>query len=651
MTMLRVQTIAVAGILFAICFSPSHSCAADVSFETRSITGDELRLQDHHGQLTVVAFLGTECPLARIYGPRLQTLSESYRDRVRFIGVVSNRQDSMSDVQKYVRSGSIRFPFVHDVDNVIADQFDAMRTPEVFLLNTNLQVLYHGRIDDQYRPGVARTSVGREDLRIAIDETLAGKVVSVRETEVSGCLIGRVKQRREAASNEITFSEHVAPILHRHCIECHRTGDIGPFGMERYGEVAGWADTMMESIDQGRMPPWHADPDHGEFANQRQMQPNEIRMLREWIAGGLKEGSAEFLPSVPKANTGWQLAREPDEIHKMRTRPYRVPADGVVEYQYFVVDPKFKEDRWIAAAQVIPGNRSVVHHAIVFIRPPDGVHLPGVGWLCAYVPGQRMLQLPPGAARRVPAGSKFIFQMHYTPDGIAQDDVSKVGLLFADSDEVTHEAYTLIAINKDFEIPPHADNHRVSATLPSLPDEGELLAVTPHMHYRGRSFQMLVDETKKLSVPKYDFNWQHTYALKNPIQLGEVKKITIDCRFDNSKKNPFNPNPNEWVTWGDQTWEEMAIGFFEVIEPLKKMQESEEDSTSDDLRAAARRKLADEWVSRALRHMDANGDGTIAKSETSIIVRHFNFGNFDADDDGIVTREELTERARIIFSR
>ena len=624
--------------------------AADLQFETRTIGGQLLRLDDQGDHPTVVAFLGTECPLARVYGPRLQAMADEYKGKVRFVGVISNRQDTMSDVQKYVRTGSIRFPFVHDVENVIADQFAAQRTPEVFLLQQDLQIAYHGRIDDQYRPGVARSTFDRADLKIAIDELLAGRGISIPETEVSGCLIGRVNQRRDIVDNDITFSQHVAPVLNQHCLECHRAGDIGPFGMERFGEVAGWADTIVESIESGRMPPWHADPEHGDFANRRAMHESEIQVLRDWVAGGLKEGPADILPEIPEASSGWQLVTEPDLVRPMGRRPFKVPADGVVDYQYFVVDPGFKTDRWVAAAQVIPGNRAVVHHAIVFVRAPDGERLPGVGWLCAYVPGQRPLQLPPGAARRIPAGSKFVFQMHYTPNGTPQEDISKVGLLFADESEVTHEAYTLIAINNEFEIPPHAASHRVTAELGGIPNAGELLAVTPHMHYRGRSFECQIDGQTRLNVPQYDFNWQHTYAFRNPILLNGVENIRIDCTFDNSSGNPFNPNPKEWVVWGDQTWEEMAVAFFEVVEPLEKSAvQATVRSEMDAARSAVMKKRADDWVARALKYMDANGDGTIVKSETSIIVRHFNFGNFDTNDDGVVSTDELTQRAQKLF--
>src|SRR5690606_7556489 len=185
-------------------------------------------------------------------------------------------------------------------------------------------------------------------------------------------------------------------------------------------------------------PPWSADATSARFANARHMPEADKQILRDWVAGGMKRGDPQKLPEPIEYLSGWQLPREPDVILPMRDRPYRVPAEGTVEYQYFVVDPGFEEDKWILGAQITPGARSVVHHAIAFLRPPDGVPMRGIGWLTAYVPGQRLVPLPPGHARKVPAGSKIVFQMHYTTNGREQDDLSSVGIVFADPDEVTH---------------------------------------------------------------------------------------------------------------------------------------------------------------------------------------------------------------------
>lgn len=623
--------------------------AEQLEFSALTVSGQQLSVSTTDTQFTVICFLGAECPMARIYGPRLESMAVEFHDRgVRFIGINSNRQDSFADIKNYLEEHQVTFPFIRDRDNVIADQFQATRTPEVFLLNSKLQVLYHGRIDDQYEPGINRNASQRNDLRVAIEESLGGKPVTLARTPATGCLIGKVTQsaQKQVVENDITYHKHVVPVLQRHCLECHRDGDIGPFAMDRFGEVAGWAETMLETIDNGRMPPWHANPAHGDFVNCRSMSDADKQILRDWVAGGVKEGQAADAPLPIQYTEGWRLDGEPDQVVAMRNRPFIVPKDGVVEYQYFVADPGFKEDKWISGAQVIPGSRAVVHHAIVFVRPPDGEGIPGVGWLGAYVPGQQLVALQPGRARKVPAGSRFVFQMHYTPNGRQQEDITRVGLKFADEKDVTHEVFTLIALNQEFEIPPDADNHTVQAAVPWLPPHAELLAATPHMHYRGKSFRLFGSDDNSsilLDVPGYDFNWQHTYALKEPIPLNNLTQLRFDAAFDNSTSNPFNPDPKQWVTWGDQTWEEMAVAFFEVSQPRTPQTKKNAIATKRSQAEIAERdrKIA-AYVERAFAAMDANDDGEITEGEAPIVVRRFlGFDLLDVDADGVVTREDV----------
>lgn len=603
-------------------------------------------------QIHVVCFLGAECPMARAYGSRLNELTGDFKDRgVQIIGVNSNRQDSPADVREYAASLKLEFPVIKDRDNVIADRFGATRTPEVFVLDSDLNVKYHGRIDDQYSPGTIRHAALRNDLKIAIEEMLAGKPVSTPITEATGCLIGKVKRGSgDLVDNDITYSQHVVPVLQKHCLECHRAGEIGPFAMNSYDEVAGWADTMLETIDNGRMPPWHADPKFGRFANARNMPESDRQIVRDWIAGGLKQGDQTTVPEAAQFSDGWQLSQEPDQIVEMRNRPFVVPSDGVVEYQYFVADPGFKEDKWITSAQVMPGARSVVHHAIVFVRPPDGSRFRGVGWLSAYVPGQRMVPLPEGRARKVPAGSKLVFQMHYTPNGIETPDTTRVGILFAEDEQVTDEVFTLIGLNQEFEIPPNTADHTVSATVPWLPDNGELLAITPHMHYRGTAFQLFTDKTDNplLSVPSYDFNWQHSYVLDEPVPLANLDELRFSATFDNSESNPFNPDASEWITWGDQTWEEMAVAFFEVSEPRKVLADTKKTASNRRKGGGDQQKIQ-AYIDRCLQKMDLNQDGVIKRDEAPIVVRFFNFRSIDKNKDDVITRDELKKRATAIY--
>ncbi len=674
-------------VLLTIATGSCHVAAQQFAFEKQD-SPSSISVQPGVRELTAVCFIGTQCPMVRSYVTELNSLQADYKVRgVQIVGVFSNLQDSIDDITRFIDELKVEFPVVHDSGNIIADQYAATRTPEVFLLDRELQLRYHGRINDKYAPGVARGKATREDLRLAIEQSLAGQTVTEPETIALGCIIGRVPENLQKqpsvlpsktavqptdgdplatrtrddepakSAATVTYSKDIVRVLQRNCIECHRAGEIGPFAMDSYSEVVGWAETMLETIENERMPPWHADPQFGEFVNARYMPEDDKQLFRDWIAGGFAQGLESDLPPPLDYVDGWRLPREPDMVVEMRDRPFIVPKDGVVEYQYFVADLGLTEDKWVAAAQVIPGSASVVHHAIAFIRPPDGSRFRGVGWLSAYVPGQRSQTFPPGRARRVPAGSKLVFQMHYTPTGKEQADITKAGLIFVPESEVTHEVFTLVGIDQEFEIPPNEEEHLVRAEVPWLPDGGELLAVTPHMHYRGKSFKLFsgpYQDDVLLNVPRYDFNWQHTYQFSVPLALNKLQKLSFDATFDNSNANPFNPNPNDWVTWGDQTWEEMAVAFFEVSEPRQSTQTaSEVDSkrTISELQVSDERQdKIDAYVAKMMTTLDTNSDGKIHRSETGILMRRWDrFERWDANGDWVLERDELINVAKGLF--
>ena len=626
---------------------------------------------------TVICFLGTECPLVKLYSRRLSDMADLLQaDGVRFVGVNSNRQDTVEDIRNYLQQHELTFPLVLDPGNVVADAFQASRTPEVVVLNSDLQIVYRGRIDDQYEPGVNRPAATRDDLLIAVQETLANKPVSIPFTQAVGCMIGKVKRpsiamESVAVEDRVTFCNQVIRVLQQHCIECHRTGEIGPFALDNYDDAVGWIETSLEVIDQGRMPPWGADPKVGHFANARDMADRDKQILRDWVAQGMPKGDESLMPELPEYPSGWQLEREPDLVLPMRSHPYNVAAEGTIEYQYFVVDPGFEEDRWISGAQIMPGNAAVVHHAIVFIRPPDGGEFRGIGMLTAYVPGQRLVPVPAGHARKIPAGSRLVFQMHYTANGAPQQDISQVGLVFAAPQQVTHQVISLIGIDQEFEIPPHAENHEVEGRLRWLPKGGRLLGLAPHMHVRGKSFSIHAERNGQtetlLSVPQYDFNWQHNYVLAQPLELDEYDGIRFTATFDNSRNNPFNPDPSEWVNWGDQTWEEMAVVFLEVAEPLIRNEHAKQNLSRNDTMSsgdtqaagdtaasrdtaaqAEREKKILAFVDDFFAHEDKNGDGIVLRNEVPLVIKS-RFGRYDLDGNGQITRAEIREMAETIF--
>jgi peroxiredoxin len=538
-------------------------------FSLQSHLGREWTLHEFDDKkLVVVTFLGTECPLAKLYGRRLAELSEKYGQAgVAFIGINANTQDSMTELKAFANRHNISFPLLKDTGNQVADAIGAQRTPEVIVLDHQRSIRYHGRIDDQYAVGVSRDKVNRQHLAEAIDELLAGKNVSVPKTDVVGCHIGRVKQRE--AKGDITYSNQIARIFSKRCVECHRTGEIAPFTLTSYEDVIGWEDTIVEVIEDKRMPPWFANPEHGQFHNDARLSAEEKETILKWVENGMPQGDPNDLPPPRAFTEGWRITK-PDQVLHMSDVPFNVPAQGVVDYQRFVVDPGWDEDKYICAAEARPDNNAVVHHILVFVIEPGSDRRQNLGQvLVGYAPGSTPVELGDGVAMRVPAGSKLMFEMHYTPNGYEQSDRSYAGVCFTDKDKVKKLIRGRIAIENRFEIPPRDKNYVVKAEYEFHRDE-MLLSMTPHMHLRGKSFQYQAiypngDREIVLDVPKYDFNWQLKYLLAEPKLMPKGTKMLCTATYDNSESNLANPNPNQPVRWGDQSDEEMMIGFFDTI--------------------------------------------------------------------------------------
>ena len=553
----------------------------DVS-RTSSVLGhkaDNFTLNDFYGKshsladfkdkkAIVLVFLGTECPLARQYGERLAELNKKYADKgVQFLGVNSNRQDTITEIASYARIHKIDFPILKDLNNKVADQIGAIRTPEAFVLDQEGTVRYHGRIDNQFGIGYVKKTASETYLQTALDELLAGKPVAQAETGVIGCFIGRV--RAADATAKVTYSNQVSRILNKRCVSCHRPGEVAPFAMTTYEEVSGWADAIAEVVQQRRMPPWLASPKYGHFANDRSMPEEEKQVLYQWAAAGAPEGDPKELPAPPKFVDGWSLPKDPDAVFYDMKGEFSVPATGVVDYQYFAIDPGFKEDKWIKAIEARPGDRAVVHHIIVFSQPKGTRDEGRRQFLVGFAPGAMPLILPKGFAKLVPAGSELLFQMHFTPNGKPGKDRSRVGIVFADPKEVTHLVRTVEAINTGFEIPAGADNYKVEASSFAFPFDAELVQLFPHMHFRGKQFdyEARYPDGKRemlLDVPDYQFGWQLSYELSSFKHLPKGTVIHCTAHYDNSENNPNNPNPKSMVRWGDQTWEEMMIGFYDI---------------------------------------------------------------------------------------
>jgi peroxiredoxin len=582
---------------------PSVVSSSDEPVAIEGPKAPDFRLQDPRDQdiislsalletnkAVVLVFLGVQCPLNNQFVPVLIELHQNYSHKgVAFVGVNSNSQDSRERVAAHARQYAIPFPVVKDPGNKVADQLGARRTPEAIVVDSAGVIRYQGRIDDQFGIGYARPGKPtRRDLALALDEILAGKVVSVPRTEAPGCYIGRVAEPK--ADGRITYAKQVSRILQKNCQECHRPGWIAPMSLLTFDDAVAWSDMIHEVVSQGRMPPWYADPRYGKFGNDRRLSPEEKKTLLDWIDHGMARGNDKDLPQPRCFPQGWSIG-EPDLIVKMPTA-YKVPAkaspDGI-PYQYITVDPGITEDRWVQRAEIRPGAPAVVHHSVVFIQPkgkPFKFNKEAVV-LCGSGPGEMGLDLPDGLAKKVPAGSKFVFQMHYTPNGKAQSDQSAVALVFSKKPPkhrvITVPIYSMPFLCRMDHIPAGAENYKMESEH-VFGHDSHLLHFMPHMHLRGKDFlfEAIYPDGKKeiqLSVPRYDFNWQSVYRLAEPLAMPKGTILHCVAHFDNSAKNPNNPDPNKDVYWGYQTWEEMFTGWIDYFRDDEKTEEDQTDSS------------------------------------------------------------------------
>src|SRR5579863_1544881 len=406
--------------------------------------------------------------------------------------------------------------------------------------------------------------------------------------------------------SKVTFNKDVLPVMQKRCQACHRPGEVAPMSFLTYTETRPWAKAIREAVLTRKMPPWFADPHYGKFINDRSLTKDEIDKLVSWADGGALEGNAKDAPAPVQWVDGWSIGK-PDAVFEM-PNDFDVPAAGTIEYQYIVIPSGFTKDTWIQAAEARPGNRRLVHHIIAFVRPPGSKWLqdakPGVPFvpekkkngdkkdsaqkknddeqddnaatpelLIGFAPGLVPMTLQPGEAKLVQAGSDFVFQLHYTATGKAGTDRSRIGLIFA-QEPPKERVFTANATNSKFVIPPDDPAFLVNSSI-TLQQDAYLVDMMPHMHYRGKDFEYRVvyptGETETLlSVPHYDFNWQLFYYYEKPKLLPKGTRIDCTAHFDNSPNNRYNPDPKAEVRWGDQTWEEMMIGWFDVAVDANK---------------------------------------------------------------------------------
>lgn len=389
-----------------------------------------------------------------------------------------------------------------------------------------------------------------------------------------------------------TFYKDVLPILQAHCQACHRSGEIAPMPLMTYQNTRRWSAAIRQAVESRKMPPWFADPQYGRFANDPSLSAAEIDTLARWADANSPAGNPADAPPARQWIKGWNIS-QPDEIIRM-PRPVPLPASGDVEYTYEIVPTHFTEDKWVQMSEIRPLLPQNVHHAVVYVRPPDSAwlrHAP-VGKpftastlhdeqdrhdaefttadiLLVYAPGSSPDRWPDEMAKFIPRGSDLVFQMHYVTRGRRAADRTSIGLVFA-KQPPKRRVLSLQLTNSRFLIPPGVDDYRVEVHG-TLPNDAVLLSFFPHMHLRGKSFEYNIvhpgGSVEPLLRVNYDFYWQLSYRLAAPRPLPAGTELQAVALYDNSRKNPHNPDSDSAVRWGDQTYDEMMVGFFDIAVP------------------------------------------------------------------------------------
>ncbi|MCE9554032.1 MAG: redoxin domain-containing protein [Planctomycetes bacterium] len=533
-----------------------------------------------------LVFVTDTCPVAQRYLPRLRELHEAYHDRgVQFLAIYCGTGVDVWKMAQHAHDQDVPFPVLLDVEQRLAGELGAERTPEAFLLNNKLEKVYQGAIDNQFSVRGQLANPTRQYLRDAIERVLAGQAVDSEQVPASGCPIE--KGRPAGSRDKITYYRDIAPILQARCQACHRQGGLGPFELKTYADAYDNSEKIREVVVDHRMPPWHGvlNPKFGELLNDKRLTDEELRKLVGWIDSGGPEGNRADSPAplrLPDAKT-WSIG-QPDYVYQM-PQPFRVPKNGVLDYQFFRVKLNLPQDRWIQAVQIRPGNAEVVHHVALHLVKAGNERFEGLAGMLKlygfsadqaklindYVPGDayNAKTYPPTEAVRLPRGTDLVFEVHYTPNNrAATTDQSQAAFRWAGSpplDEVLTQVFRKPI--GGFRIPPH-EHHYTMEDSYYFKDDVLIDAIRPHFHLRGKSFRLeivrrdddsdeIVERETVLAVPVWDANWQRTYELKTPLKLLAGTELLATGHWDNSKLNPNNPDPSATVEWGQQSTDEM----------------------------------------------------------------------------------------------
>lgn len=554
----------------------------------RSAEGGIVTLRPPTDGLTVIFFYTEDCPISNFYIPVLNELVRRHGvERVRWVGACVDPDLSPENQLKHARDYAIDFPVIGDQRGELAFAVGVKTTPEVVVFDAHGQLLYRGRIDDHYAArGVKSAVADNHDLDSAVVAGLAGRLPERRETEAVGCPLPEVAPRKES---KITVTEHIAPLIYRNCLECHRPGSIAPFSLETYQQARRRADDLVDVTASKFMPPSRLDPKFGQrIQHDISLSDAEIQLFAKWAKQGALEGDVSKMPERPVFREGWQLG-EPDAILEM-PEAFTVPAHGSDIYRCFVIPTDFGKDMFVTAVEYLPGSPTAMHHILSYIDTTGESKIldsrdPAPGYECFGSPGTRVSgelgaaspgffgeQLPNGIARGLPHKADIVLQMHYSPTGKVETDRTRIGLHFAKK-PVEHVYLWFPVQNSSFKIPAGASSHEVVASRVT-PFDLIALTVMPHMHMLGKDMEVWIEKPSGermdlLRVAPWDFKWQRSYTLAKRVKIPAGSRIVARAHYDNSSKNPLNPNRKQpqAFSFGERTTNEMCIAMLGVIRP------------------------------------------------------------------------------------
>ena len=514
--------------------------------------------------------------------PKYRLLRTTWENQgVSFLAINSSVDDDLADIRLMDSLHNVNLPILLDNSQLVAESLGLSKAGEIIVLEPNRSlVLYRGGLDIDARRARPDRGITAQSGTTALANTLAAAVMyeldSFDETVVTesvGCELD-FPARDQHVSNVPDYATDVAPILEEKCVSCHLEGGIAPFAMDSHMMVQGWSPMMKEVIMTKRMPPAQVDPSVNHFTNARYMNPDQLQTLIHWIDAGAPRGKSEVDPlaRVRSPETVWELG-EPDYI--VEVPAFTVPATGVLDYENVTINLPFEEDVWVRSIQHVPGDRRVLHHLLSYIVPADyderiveGENDSYREFLEGYAPGKdESVTYPENSGMFIPKDSAVQMSLHYTTFGKEAVDKTLLGLYFADEKpDHQYSTYSLSHGGRNIVIPPRANEHKMSASY-VFEDEVMLYGLRPHMHYRGKYMRMGViypDGTKDeiINVPDYNFAWQPTYRLADPMLLPAGSRVMIEGAFDNSQYNLGNPDPDAEVRGGAQSWDEMFIGYF-----------------------------------------------------------------------------------------